>query len=201
MSTKTPTITATSRVTWCLTTNGYADEATCHDPERGITKPDHDHYDVALTEDGKVAWRYWPVGTTFKTADGYTMRLRKYEREFADMIAMEDAGMEANDAPARPHWDGVAPSGGAFGEAHWVPSPEDTIIIYALDEDVRPAPMALFVLPNGEAWRLRNYSVDWTAEPFTGDNVRASWTVLRPGGMSSTADGDLPSGARLVWHP
>lgn len=195
MSTKTPTVTATSRVTVCLTAGGrYADESIGCDKAT-----DHDHYDVALTEGGAIAWRYWPVGTTWRTADGYTMRLRKYDREFADMMAMEEAGLEASDAPVRPHFDGQAPSGGAFGEAEWVPGDGDTIIVYSLFEDVRPAVGSLWVRPNGEAWRLRSYGVDW-ADEHDLSNKKPSYAVNLPHGASTNGD-VLPSDARLVWHP
>lgn len=194
MSTETPTITATSRVTWCLTANRYAaPDVHC------IPGKDHDHYDVALTESGQVAWRYYPVGTTFRTSDGYTMRLSGYTRQFADMEAMEKAGLEPRDAPVRPRWDGVAPSGGAFGDSEWLPGDDATIIVYSLFEDVRPAVGSLFVRPNGEAWRIRSYRIDWNDESDF-SNKQPSFSVNLPHGASTNGD-VLPSDARLVWHP
>lgn len=59
---------------------------------------------------------------------------------------------------------------------------------------------SLFVCADGTAYRLRSYSADWKAEPFTGEHTKPSYSVLLPGGASTNA-GALPADARLVWAP
>lgn len=180
---------ADTQVTWCLTRGRYADPSVGCD-----TATDHDHYDIVLDQHGKTLFRVWPVGTTFRTADGYTMRLANYHQGVSDML-----GLDRDDIPARPQWDGVSPNGGAFSDSKWLPGEGDVIIVYALPEGGRPAPGALFARPNGEAWRLRSYSVDWDDE-VDFSNKRPSWSVNLPSGAGTNGD-DLPDDARLVWHP
>lgn len=184
----------TERLTWCLTTNGYANPDTCCDPDTEATCVDHDHYDVAVDEDGKVLWRYWPVGTVWETSEGYKMRLRLYDVGISDLLRDENA-------PERPVWDGQAPSGGAFSDVRWLPGRGDRIVEFVLAEGQRPAPGALFMMPNGEAWRLRGYGIDWQAEPCTGNNVVPSYSINLPSGAGTNGGDTLPDGARLVWHP
>lgn len=181
-----------SRATWCIGRNGYADDSFGCD-----TATDHDHYDVALDADGKVLFRYWPIGTTFLTEKGYRMRVRGYQQDFDDLLAAADRDEERQSVPPRPTWDGWTPDGGAFGEGNWLPGPEDRVIEFVVEG--RPAPGALFLRPNGESWRLRSYGVDWTdEEDFS--HKRPSWSVNLPSGASTNGD-DLPDDARLVWHP
>lgn len=195
------TTTEKRRVTWCLTMNAYADEATCHDGETGAAKVDHDHYDVALDQHGKTLFRYWPIGTTWCTPEGHTYRLRTYRRDITDIMAAEAAGEPTRDIPPRPVWDVWTRDGGATtGPADWLPGPEDVLVEYVLPPGTRPAPGALFVRPNGQMWRLRGYRIDWKAEPLTGDDTEPDWTVGNLSGGMSNGD-DLPSDARLVWHP
>lgn len=65
-----------------------------------------------------------------------------------------------------------------------------------------PAPVGtLYVDPaTGDAYRLRDYGVDWTAKPFTGQNDKPSYTVSLAKGMSTTAYG-LPTHALVIWSP
>jgi len=58
-----------------------------------------------------------------------------------------------------------------------------------------PVPGALYVTPDGTAYRCRHYE----PHPFR-DGIRQSYSVLLPGG-SSTMDDTLPDDAALVWHP
>ena len=200
--TDTETRYAVSTLTWCLTTSGYADEATCFDPDTQSTRVDHDHYDVVVDQHGKTLFRVYPIGTVLRLPDGEYLRVRRYDADFNDMMFADETGEDARAVPKRPQYDVWVTSGGATS-ASWSPGLLDgaEVIIPVTPEGGRPAPGAMFVLPNGETWRLRNYSVDWRAEPFTGNDTRPSWTVTYPSGSSSTADGDLPAGARLVWHP
>lgn len=59
---------------------------------------------------------------------------------------------------------------------------------------------SLYVDVDGTAYRLRDYSVNWSAEPFTGEDEVPSFTILRVSGMSSTTR-VLPHTVRLVWKP
>ena len=61
-------------------------------------------------------------------------------------------------------------------------------------------PGALWVTPTGDAYRLRDYGVDWRREPFTGEREIPSYNVLKADGMS-TSSRELPGGSLLVWEP
>lgn len=191
---------AAERLTWCITTNAYADEDRCHDAERGATRVDHDHYDLVVDEQGKTLFRIWPVGTTFLHEDGARMRVRTYRRNFDDVMAAYERGDDAKTIPERPVWDVCSTGGGASTNNTWLPAFDQRPVDYVLDSGQRPSAGSVFLLSNGETWRLSGYSVDWLAEPFTGDDTRPRWVVSMPGGSSRNGD-DLPHGARLVWAP
>ena len=58
----------------------------------------------------------------------------------------------------------------------------------------------LYVTPNGDAYRLRDYSVDWKAEPFTGEATVPSYSVQFATGSNTNAY-ELPKDAVLAWSP
>ena len=52
----------------------------------------------------------------------------------------------------------------------------------------------------GHVYRLRYYSIDWKADPFTGDEDQPEYAVHYTHGPSSMAHA-LPDGAELIWTP
>lgn len=64
----------------------------------------------------------------------------------------------------------------------------------------RPEPGSLWVTPDGDAYRLRDYRIDWHAEPYTGEATVPTYVVLLASGGSTNRD-TLPDDARLVWQP
>lgn len=204
--TDTETRYAVDTLTWCLTTNGYADEATCHDDETGAAKVDHDHYEVVVDQHGKVLFRIYPIGTVFRLPNGEHLRVRRYSPDFNDMMFADQTGEDARRVPQRPQYDVWVPGGGggATTSTMWSPGLLDgaEVIVPVIPEGGRPAPGALFLRPNGEAWRLRNYGTNLQAKPFTGEHDRPSWSIANlNGSLSSSAGETLPDDARLVWHP
>jgi len=189
---------AVTQVTWCMTRNGYADESVgCP------TATDHDHYDLVLDDEGKTLFRVWPVGTTWRTPEGHTYRLRGYEKAFGDLMHAYDivAEPDLSTVPSRPTFDAVSPGGGAFVDSEWLPGPDDVIVEYVLAEGVRPAPSAVFLRPNGEVWRLRDYRLDMASVGEDGENIYLpSWQVMLVARGFTNRD-TLPDDARLVWHP
>lgn len=65
---------------------------------------------------------------------------------------------------------------------------------------MKPEIGTLYVAPNGDAYRLRDYGIDWQAEPFTGEHEVPDYSVaLVAGGF--TARHELPDGSVVVWSP
>lgn len=183
-----------TRLTWCQITNGYADADRC-------TGAEHDHYDLAVDEDtGKALYRIDPDGTTYLLPNGDTLRLAFHQDEpFADppiterIIPTYDVwtanggaakGVQALDNGGGSIWDGDTLQPGV-------------VRIVIGDSSTRAAVGSIYVTPNGEVWRLRDYSHDW-GEGFASE---AMWSVGYPRGGYSSAKGDLPEDARLVWVP
>ena len=187
MTTKT-TIPA-DHVTWCQTMNGYAD-ALCPDT--------HDHHDVAIDADGKILWRIDKVGTTYLMPDGTTYRLVLHDDEpFVDPPCV---------LPLIPRYDYWSPQGGASGHLRvgdgtiWDGDRlADGVQRVVLVEQQRPQVGSLYVLPNGESWRLTGWAPGWLREE---SHDTPHWSITKPNGMLSVLTEDaLPQSARLVWEP
>lgn len=87
------------------------------------------------------------------------------------------------------------------GVAYPARTPEGDAIIEAWEREIAPDPVGtLYLAPNGDAYRLRDYSVNWRAEPFTGKNEVPRYSVHKVDSMNSSAD-TLPEGVRVVWRP
>lgn len=186
------------RLGWCASFSGYAsEEYGCNDAD------DHDHYDLAVAEEtGEVLYRLDPIGTTYLLADGSTVRLRYYDDDPFIDPPLDDKII--------PRYDYVSPDGGAAGGvtltqigALWdgavlAPGVRRTVTV----APERPAPGSLYVRPNGEAWRLRGYSLDWKSIGKPGRRMVPSWSIANVDGSQSHGGTDtLPDDAVLVWAP
>ena len=127
-------------------------------------------------------------GTTYLAPNNNTYRLRAYE---------VDVFSEDENPPTTAVYDYWSAQGGAASGCYTLPEGCVRVVIPTPD---RPAPGSLFLASDGTAYRLRNYGVDWTAEPFTGEHTKASYTVMLTDGASTNTD-HLPADARLVWSP
>lgn len=185
-----------TRLMWCRTTNGYADADRC-------TGAEHDHYDLAVDEDtGKALYRIDPDGTTYLLPNGDMLRLTFHQDEpFIDppiterIIPTYDVwtasggaarGVQALDNGGGSVWDGDRLQPGVVR------------IVPVASE--RPAVGSLYVRPNGEVWRLRDYAPDWLRD---GGEPHVQWAIQYPSGSNSSTSGAdaLPEDARLVWAP
>lgn len=190
-----------TRVAWCLTTGSYVDDR-CEKDHRP-----HDHHDIAIdyspeTGQGRPLYRLDPVGTTYLLPDGGTLRLVRYvDDPFIDepiedrIIPRYDWWSPEGGAAGGIGLDDIAGrSGGLWDGVNLRPGVWRTVPVSAVD---RPAVGSVWVTPQGETWRLRNYGPAFLDE---GGEGRPSYTVMLASGMMTNGN-DLPDGARLVWAP
>lgn len=167
-----------ARVTWCATLGQYASD-TCSDR--------HDHHDVAVTERGRLLFRYWPVGTVLADPDGAIYRITRYD------LSLAGENSDRADVPEVPHYDLLRANGSAAALG-WDVAPDPrtlTVIQHVAPDDI--AVGSLFVRPcNGETWRL-------VAKPLS-ELVEATWDISTQGGTGRRL-GSLPEDARLIWVP
>lgn len=58
----------------------------------------------------------------------------------------------------------------------------------------------VYLSPTGDVYRLRDYTIDWLAEPFTGISDRPYYNVmLVRGGFTDSRE--LPGGSVTIWSP
>lgn len=150
---------------------------------------------VVLDQHDNPLFRLWPIGTTWRLTDGTLRTIKAFNQTWDDIVYALDQDREAASVPARPLFDCVSPSGGAYtiDGSDWLPAPEDQIVVYAPETACAPAPGALFIAPNGDAWRLRS-SNETSEQP-------PEWTLTLSNGAQTNVVADLPAGARLAWHP
>jgi len=172
-----------------LYASGKADDATHNDTATG------DVALVVLDQHDNPLFRLWPVGTTWRLADGTLATIRSFNQTWDDIVYALEQGREVASVPARPLFACTSPNGGAYtlDGSQWLPAPEDQIVVYAPETASAPAPGALFIAPNGEAWRLRSLNEASEQPP--------EWSLALNDGTQSNVVADLPAGSRLAWPP
>lgn len=133
-----------------------------------------------------------PVGTTYKTPDGYLLRIRLYDQDIDDLMHQDETGVPA---PWKPRWDAFTPSGGATTYAGDLPE-GSIVVIYSEATPLRLG--STFLAPDGDVYRLRDWSSNW--DDLDGPKV-PNWAIMLAHGAMSNARGNLPEGSRLIWAP
>lgn len=133
-------------------------------------------------------------GTTYLAPSGVTYRLTRFEIPFG---LIEDGVTQPHPDMEVPVYDVWTVRGGSAGAVSELPAGCVRVVIPIPE---RPPVGSLFVAADGTAYRLRDYSTDWDAVPFTGEKTIPTYTAMLVGG-SMTNTGVLPADARLVWTP
>lgn len=192
-STPTSSTPLLERAVWCNRLSARADDR-CERDHR-----EHDHVDVVVhagdsEQAGTLAYSLDPVGTTYLLPGGNIYSLAYYEDDFAATPEITDKII--------PVYNIFTKNGGAASGERRTGLPEGTVRIILPTPATGPeAPRiaigSLFVRPNGDTWRLTDYTADWGIE---GHGSTPMWSVAYAKGSMSSGD-TLPDDARLVWSP